>query len=129
MSLAPSFCLVALDWDFVFSGDAICEYESDEAFDAARASNTILLNIPETEGLYDIVDINGTVFYQDNVMERGWRGAIDVILGGAMAEVQPDHVHPGANHLFEQRGVARGGAEGGNDFCGTTGHGVSGSCN
>lgn len=47
----------------VFSGDAICEYESDEAFDAGRAAKTILLTIPETEDLYVIVDIKGNVFY------------------------------------------------------------------
>lgn len=57
----------------VFSGDAICEYENDEAFDASRASNTILLNIAETEELYVVVDLKGTIFYQDNAMERGWR--------------------------------------------------------
>lgn len=63
----------------VFSGDAICEYESDEAFDAARASNTILLNIAETEELYVIVDLKGTVFYQDNAMVRGWRYEEDAL--------------------------------------------------
>jgi len=57
----------------VFSGDAICEYENDEAFDAGKASKTILLNIPETEDLYVIVDLRGNVFYLDNAMERGWR--------------------------------------------------------
>lgn len=63
----------------VFSGDAICEYESDEAFDAARASNTILLNIPETEELYVIVDLKGNVFYQDSALERGWRYEEDAL--------------------------------------------------
>jgi len=57
----------------VLSGDTICEYENDEAFDAGRASKTVLLNIPETQDLYVIVDLRGIVFYQDNVMERGWR--------------------------------------------------------
>ncbi|MBN8599254.1 MAG: hypothetical protein J0L78_16395 [Planctomycetes bacterium] len=57
----------------VFSGDAVCEYESDQAFDAGRAAKTILLNIPETEDLYVIVDLEGNVFYQDDAMERGWR--------------------------------------------------------
>lgn len=57
----------------VFSGDAIAEYENDEAFDAGRASKLIPLNIPETEELYVIVDLQGTVFYSDNAMERGWR--------------------------------------------------------
>ncbi len=63
----------------VFSEDAICEYESDAAFDAARSANTILLNIPETEDLYVIVDLKGDVFYQDNVMERGWRHEEDAL--------------------------------------------------
>lgn len=63
----------------VFSGDAICEYESDEAFDAGRASKTILLTIPGTEDLYVIVDLQGTVFYQDNSMERGWRYEEDAL--------------------------------------------------
>lgn len=57
----------------VFSGDSICEYENDDAFDAGRASTTILLSIPETEDLYVIVDIKGNVYYLDDKMERGWR--------------------------------------------------------
>lgn len=57
----------------VFSGDAICEYPNDEAFDAGTASKTIVLNIAEADDLYVIVDLQGTVFYQDNAMERGWR--------------------------------------------------------
>ncbi|MBK9126371.1 MAG: hypothetical protein IPM13_01020 [Phycisphaerales bacterium] len=63
----------------VFSGDAICEYENDEAFDAGRAFKTILLTIPETEDLYVIVDLKGNVFYQDNAMERGWRYEEDAL--------------------------------------------------
>jgi hypothetical protein len=57
----------------VFSGEAICEYANDEAFDASKPSKTILLTIPETEELYVIVDLKGNVFYLDNAMERGWR--------------------------------------------------------
>lgn len=63
----------------VFSGDAICEYENDEAFDAGRASNTILITVPETEDLYVIVDLKGTVFYHDSAMERGWRYEEDAL--------------------------------------------------
>lgn len=62
---------------FVFSGDAICEYENDEAFDANRSSSTIYLNIPESEELYVIVDLKGNVFYCDNAMTRGWRSQED----------------------------------------------------
>jgi phosphodiesterase/alkaline phosphatase D-like protein len=57
----------------VFSGDSICEYQSDEAFDAGKASQTILLTIPETEELYVIVDLKGNVYYQNDRMERGWK--------------------------------------------------------
>jgi len=63
----------------VFSGDAICEYENDEAFDAGRASKTIRITLPETEDLYVIVDLKGNVFYQDNAMERGWRDEEDAL--------------------------------------------------
>jgi hypothetical protein len=55
----------------VFSGDSICEYENDEAFDAGKASRTILLTILETADLYVLVDLKGNVFYLDNAMERG----------------------------------------------------------
>lgn len=70
----------------VFSGDAVCEYESDEAFDAGRPSKTIPLNIPETEDLYVIVDIEGNVFYHDNAMERGWRYEEDALHEGRALE-------------------------------------------
>ena len=63
----------------VFSGDAICAYENDEAFDAGRASKTILLTIPETEELYVIVDLKGNVYYLDDKMERGWRYEEDAL--------------------------------------------------
>lgn len=57
----------------VFSGDAIAEYESDEAFDAGRSSKTVLLDIPETHELFVIVDTKGNIFYSNDAMERGWR--------------------------------------------------------
>lgn len=57
----------------VFSGDAIAEYENDEAFDAGRASKLIPLTIPESDDLYVLVDLQGNVFYCDDAMERGWR--------------------------------------------------------
>jgi len=63
----------------VFSGDTVCDYENDEAFDAGRATRTILLTIPETEELYVIVDVKGNVFYQNSEMERGWRYEEDAL--------------------------------------------------
>lgn len=63
----------------VFSGDSICEYENNEAFDAGRAIRTIFLNIPETEDLYVIVDLKGNIYYLDDKMERGWRHEEDAM--------------------------------------------------
>lgn len=63
----------------VFSADSICEYENEEAFDAGRASKTILLRIPETDDLYVIIDAAGSVFYQNNAMERGWQHEQDAL--------------------------------------------------
>ena len=57
----------------VFSGDAICQYQNDEAFDAGRALKTIQVGIPEADELFVIVDLKGNVFYRDAAMERGWR--------------------------------------------------------
>lgn len=56
----------------VFSGDAIVEYENEDAFDAARASKTILLTIPETDDLWVVADAKGGVLYRDPDMKRGW---------------------------------------------------------
>jgi hypothetical protein len=63
----------------VFSGDSICEYENEEAFDAGRPSNTITLTIPETDALYVIVDLKGNVYYLDDKMKRGWRYEEDAL--------------------------------------------------
>jgi len=63
----------------VFSGDAISEYEDDEAFDAGRASKVVILFIPETDDLYVIVDLKGSVYYLDDKMERGWRDEEDAM--------------------------------------------------
>jgi len=57
----------------VLSGDSVCEYESEEAFDESRPSKTILLGIPESGDLYVIVDLEGTVYYLDSALRRGWR--------------------------------------------------------
>lgn len=57
----------------VFSGDAVSEYASDEALDAEHVSKGILLDIPEADDLYVLVDLRGNVFYADDQLERGWR--------------------------------------------------------
>lgn len=56
----------------VFSGDAIAEYENEDAFDATQARKTILLTIPETDGLWVVTDAKGGVIYRDADMKRGW---------------------------------------------------------
>jgi len=48
-------------------------------------------------------------------------GAVDVVLRLAMAEIQPHHVHARAQQAFQHLGVARRGAEGGDDL-GGAGH-------
>src|SRR5689334_22075404 len=63
----------------VFSGDAVCEYENDDAFDSGRALKTIVLRIPDTEDLYVVVNLEGNVFYPDSAMERGWRYEEDAL--------------------------------------------------
>jgi hypothetical protein len=55
----------------VFSGEAVCEYEDDEAFDQGRALNTILLTTDERSWV--ICDGEGNVFYRDDELEVGWR--------------------------------------------------------
>ena len=47
---------------------------------------------------------------------------VDMVLRLAMAEVQPHHVDAGADHLFEQRRIAGGGAESGDNLGGTGDH-------
>lgn len=54
----------------VFSGDSVCEYESDDAFDEGRASNTILLG--EDRDFWVIADTEGNVLYKDAELEIGW---------------------------------------------------------
>ena len=49
-------------------------------------------------------------------------GALEVVLGGAMGEVEPNHVDAGADHPFEHGGVGRRRAERGDDL-GTAQHG------
>ena len=41
---------------------------------------------------------------------------LGVLLGAAVGEVQPGDVHPRVDHLDEDLGVARGGADGGDDL-------------
>jgi hypothetical protein len=49
-------------------------------------------------------------------------GAVDVVLRFAVAEVEPHDIHAGAYQLLQDGGIAGGGAKGGNDFGGATGH-------
>ena len=56
----------------VFSGDAVCEYESDEAFDNGRASNTLLLASGDEEW-WVVSDAKGNVIFRDSDLKTGWR--------------------------------------------------------
>lgn len=65
----------------VFSGDCVCEYDSEEDFDAGNASKTI--NLEEQDGggggddRWVIVDQHGTVMFENNDLELGWRDEED----------------------------------------------------
>ena len=56
----------------VFSGDAVCEYDSEEDFDAAKASKMLLLASGEEE-FWVVVDSKGSVMYRDADLKTGWR--------------------------------------------------------
>ena len=49
-------------------------------------------------------------------------GAVDVVLGFAVAEIQTNHRHTRQNHLLQQSGIARRRPERGNNFGGVAGH-------
>jgi hypothetical protein len=50
------------------------------------------------------------------------RGAVDVVLRLAVAEVQPHHIDAGIDHGHQQGGIARRGSEGGDDLGGAMWH-------
>lgn len=56
----------------VFSGDAVAEYENEEAFEEGNAKNVIDLTIPEDGDLYVLVDTKGNVLYKNAELQRGW---------------------------------------------------------
>ena len=59
----------------VFSDDCICEYASEDDFDAGNASQTIYLEDQDAGGddRWVIVDQTGAVMYENNDLELGWR--------------------------------------------------------
>jgi hypothetical protein len=56
----------------VFSGDAICEYDSEADFDSAKAARTIVLASGEEE-FWVVVDSKGDVIYRNPDLKTGWR--------------------------------------------------------
>ena len=56
----------------VFSGDAVCEYDSEEDFDAAKAAKMLLLASGEEES-WVVVDSKGNVMYRNADLKTGWR--------------------------------------------------------
>jgi hypothetical protein len=56
----------------VFSGDAVCEYDSEEDFDAGKASTTLVLASGDEEW-WVVGDDKGSTFYQNDEFEVGWR--------------------------------------------------------
>jgi hypothetical protein len=56
----------------VFSGDALCEYDSEEDFDEARAAKTIVLASGDEE-CWVVVDTEGNTFFRNPDLKTGWR--------------------------------------------------------
>jgi hypothetical protein len=56
----------------VFCGDAVCEYKSEEDFDAAKANNTFVLASGDEEW-WVVMDSKGNVIYRDSNLKTGWR--------------------------------------------------------
>ena len=56
----------------VFSGDALCEYDSEEDFDKARAAKTIVLASGDEEW-WVVADTEGNTFYRNPDLKTGWR--------------------------------------------------------
>jgi hypothetical protein len=57
----------------VFTGEAVCEYESEEAFEAGRPPlQRIHLQNENAGDRWNIQDERGRTFYQDPDLELGW---------------------------------------------------------
>lgn len=56
----------------VFSGDAVCEYDSEEAFDNAAASNTLVLASGDEEW-WVVSDAKGNIIHRNPDLKTGWR--------------------------------------------------------
>lgn len=60
----------------VFSGDAVCEYDSEEDFDNSSASNMLLLASGDEEW-WVVSDSKGQVLYRNPDFKTGWRSRED----------------------------------------------------
>lgn len=56
----------------VFSGDAVCEYDSEEAFDTNKASTTLILASGDEEW-WVVSDAKGNIIYRNPELKTGWR--------------------------------------------------------
>jgi hypothetical protein len=55
-----------------FSGDAVCEYDSEEAFDAAKTANMLILASGDEE-FWVVADSKGNIMYRNADLKTGWR--------------------------------------------------------
>ena len=56
----------------VFSGDVVCEYDSEEAFDKCTASNSLILASGDEEW-WVLMDTKGNTIYRNPDLKTGWR--------------------------------------------------------
>lgn len=60
----------------VFSGDAVCEYATEEDFDAGKSAKCLTLASGDEEW-WVIRDDEGNTFYRDESLKTGWRSRED----------------------------------------------------
>ncbi len=60
----------------VFSGDAVCEYDDEEAFDESKPP-TRLIDLGADDDRWVIQDDEGNVFYEHDEFEVGWRSEME----------------------------------------------------
>jgi hypothetical protein len=56
----------------VFSEDEVCEYDSEDDFDAAKARNTFMLASGDEEW-WVVTDTSGNVIHRNPELKTGWR--------------------------------------------------------
>lgn len=57
----------------LYTGQGIFQYEDDSALDADKPMASVNASIPSAEDLWVLIDEQGDIIYQNNLLKRGWR--------------------------------------------------------